>query len=533
MNKKIFSPLALLLVSLLLLTSLFSACNLEEITKEDLELPEEEAEVISPDESVAPEEETAEPEISEEVFDYYQKLAMCFEDDLQSARIKRWPASEIRVAVNDKASTEDYEAIEKLLSDITSIPGLPQFILVEEDAEELDHEKNSLVIYYETKAEIEKILELTDFQVYQWYINWGIKPAFEFTDAAIFLNTEDTVEKREFGLRKAFLQMLGLLNNDVRNKELALDRNSEIIELSELDKQILELHYRPEIRPNMLVTEAVADLKAIYLEGADPSEIKAKNTPSEKELEAEKEANIDYIPDESTEELWKSLGVTPRHAEIIEQDFYAQRKDIDPEFFERALEYFEEVVGYGEFDSTYDGYVHKWSNEREISVSMLGDYEDWDLETMENLLAQLNNIPNMPEFKLKAEADETADIVIHFLPLKEMHEVIGSDMLSEWGIFFYQWDSSFETISAKIGIATDVNTKNSRRHLLQEEFIQCLGLINDSYEYADSIFQQEWTTVQYPNELDWLLVEMLYRPEITAEMPIDEAIETLRGLYLD
>ena len=53
--------------------------------------------------------------------------------------------------------------------------------------------------------------------------------------------------------------------------------------------------------------------------------------------------------------------------------------------------------------------------------------------------------------------------------------------------------------------------------------------MSDSYTYEDSMFYQGWTDTGAYSEIDELLIEMLYLPEIHAGMESNEALEVLRG----
>ena len=68
----------------------------------------------------------------------------------------------------------------------------------------------------------------------------------------------------------------------------------------------------------------------------------------------------------------------------------------------------------------------------------------------------------------------------------------------------------------KIAIATDVTNQEERNHLIMEEFINGIGLSNDHNRYANSIVYQPWTTVQQVSELDWIMLNMIYHPDVHA-----------------
>ena len=54
------------------------------------------------------------------------------------------------------------------------------------------------------------------------------------------------------------------------------------------------------------------------------------------------------------------------------------------------------------------------------------------------------------------------------------------------------------------------STMSAKKHLLREELTQSLGLFNDTYDYPESIFYQEWTETNEYAPIDIELISMLY-----------------------
>jgi hypothetical protein len=51
--------------------------------------------------------------------------------------------------------------------------------------------------------------------------------------------------------------------------------------------------------------------------------------------------------------------------------------------------------------------------------------------------------------------------------------------------------------------------------------------MNDSFSYEDSMFYQGWTETQAYSEVDDLVIELLYLPQIQPGMDMDEALAAL------
>ena len=80
-----------------------------------------------------------------------------------------------------------------------------------------------------------------------------------------------------------------------------------------------------------------------------------------------------------------------------------------------------------------------------------------------------------------------------------------------------------------MGIATDVTDQQDRNHLILEELTQSLGLMNDSYQYGDSIFQSEWTETQSLANIDYELIYMLYNSSLSPGMVESDVRSVLSG----
>ena len=62
------------------------------------------------------------------------------------------------------------------------------------------------------------------------------------------------------------------------------------------------------------------------------------------------------------------------------------------------------------------------------------------------------------------------------------------------------------------------SAQDLRNAVIVEELCQGLGLLNDTYDYPESIFYQYHTDTSWPTTLDWALIQLLYRSEITPGM---------------
>ena len=358
-----------------------------------------------------------------------------------------------------------------------------------------------------------------------WY-EWIWEPPYQIIEAVsgIAVDHEDAYEDH-YPIAEMIFRMLGFDGEASGSTESLFQVDSPSIEPSELDIFALEMLYRPEIKPGMSIERAMEILRQLYLEHAkyDPSQDQKVAAELLTQAEREKED----LAVQENQDLWKSFGVKAQSKTKARTPFIELRDQIDPQFFELAIDYYAEVAGYGEYSSDFDGFVQKW--EDSFAISLKGEVSEEFLEETKRLSVSLTSLGvPLTAFMI---TDEPQAITMRV----DKHHVLESeipDMAPNSDGFFTTYLRDGAISEAVIALCTDTTTQDSLKHALYEETIQSLGVSNDSYRYMDSIFQQQYTHVTYPSELDWLLVEMHYRPEIKSGMSVDEACEILRELYL-
>lgn len=165
--------------------------------------------------------------------------------------------------------------------------------------------------------------------------------------------------------------------------------------------------------------------------------------------------------------------------------------------------------------------------EKTIRIYVGGSPSSDDLDQLKRFIMEIaTHCPNMPNIRLES-SEQDANITIWYCPIKDMHKHVDDYHEGNWGYFSYTYDSGCRMDSAKIAIATDKNNTASKRHLLREELVGAFGLTNDHELYSDSILYQEWTTVGRLSEVDWLMLNMLYDPDLTCGMDANETYSVL------
>lgn len=171
--------------------------------------------------------------------------------------------------------------------------------------------------------------------------------------------------------------------------------------------------------------------------------------------------------------------------------------------------------------------VCRW--ETEIKYSVDGGYTEDDLAVIERLCADLNRIDGFPGISPAGEED-TVFLTISFIPQDEIRENFAygpaSDSVRIEGITEYTASGdTCHIISARIAVDCDLEDPMRRSSAVCEEIVQSLGLGNDSMQYADSIFYEGTSEADYPSELDFDMVRLLYCGYVEAGMTAEELCE--------
>lgn len=180
---------------------------------------------------------------------------------------------------------------------------------------------------------------------------------------------------------------------------------------------------------------------------------------------------------------------------------------------QKAMELMRIVAFNSEYGSGHN--LVRW--ERPIRIYVGGIPTSQDRRTIDDFILELAcHVPMMPNVTVVSRESE-ANITIWFGPLKQLRDHVTDYHEGNWGAFHY-WYSSYRITRAEIGIASDVTSQKERNHLIMEELIGVFGLGNDQDDYSDSIVYQPWTTTQELSDVDWLMMNMLYHPDVTPGM---------------
>lgn len=212
----------------------------------------------------------------------------------------------------------------------------------------------------------------------------------------------------------------------------------------------------------------------------------------------------------------------PEHSELFLPE--VSQKDM--------IAYFNEAVLDTEY-STGDGdpsLVQKWVDP--IYYRVTGNPTEEDLVILEALFGQLNEIEGFPGFFPADETRPTEDLTISFLD-ENTFNIAFSDFLrgeiADGAVQYWYYTDSNIIHSARIGYRTDIG-QDIRNSVLLEEVVNGLGF-NDTALRSDSIVYQYGSDATALSDVDWLLLKLLYHPDIQCGMNADQCREILEKLY--
>jgi len=184
---------------------------------------------------------------------------------------------------------------------------------------------------------------------------------------------------------------------------------------------------------------------------------------------------------------------------------------LEPESRALVVDYFLEIALGFEF-GTASRIVRKWA--QDVRVHVNGTLTDEDRAELDDVIADINALTSEVDI---VQVDSAADVEVHFAPSSTFAQILPGYVPGNIGYFSVWWGSSQHIHRAVVLIATDVG-QTTRNHIIREEITQMLGMGNDSFLYANSIFQQSFSTVTSFAPVDEAVIEILYRPELLVRM---------------
>lgn len=188
---------------------------------------------------------------------------------------------------------------------------------------------------------------------------------------------------------------------------------------------------------------------------------------------------------------------------------------------EQIINYFCDVALGAEYGDASENVI-KWVEP--FTYYIEGESTDADLAQINALIEAINRVPGFPGMS-EAGSAESADLTIHFVDADGIIAATGNSYNGYVNI----WWSDYCIENGDIYYRTDI-TQELRNAVIVEELCQSLGLLTDTYDHPESIFYQYHTDTAWPTTLDWAVIQLLYRSEITPGMDEEAVREAAAAL---
>ena len=209
--------------------------------------------------------------------------------------------------------------------------------------------------------------------------------------------------------------------------------------------------------------------------------------------------------------------------EPIHSDLYIPGVDV-----EDVIVWFNEVCLDAELVNSGDAtLLQKWTVP--IRYSLHGTYTEEDLATLNSFAHWLNTIEGFPGIA-EAGADEPANLQIHFCTPLEMTELMGSQFTNMDGSVTFWYNMDNEIYDAIICCLNSLG-QTLRNSVILEELYNGLGPIQDTSLRPDSLIYAEFSEPQELSEIDKLILQLLYHPDMECGMDSVQCEEVIRKLY--
>lgn len=195
---------------------------------------------------------------------------------------------------------------------------------------------------------------------------------------------------------------------------------------------------------------------------------------------------------------------------------------------EDVIVYFNEICLDAEYVlSGNASLVQKWKEP--IYCYIEGTMTDEDRQVLERFTQQLNSIEGFPGFYITQDLDQV-NLRMYFCDQDKLLSIMGSNFSGDDGAVTFWYDGNNAIYNENICIRTDL-TQHVRNSVLQEEIYNGLGPVQDTDLRTDSICYSGYTDPQEPTEVDMLILQLLYHPDIECGMDADECARVIRTLY--
>lgn len=196
---------------------------------------------------------------------------------------------------------------------------------------------------------------------------------------------------------------------------------------------------------------------------------------------------------------------------------------------EDVIGYFNEVCLAAEFIHAGDpSKLQKWMGP--ICYTLYGHYTEEDYAMISSFAQQLNEIHGFPGM-YEASDPAASNLSIHFCTQEEMVSIMGDTFWEMDGAVTF-WYTADVIYDSTICYRTDID-QDLRNSVILEEIYNGLGPVQDTILRSDSIIYSSFSQPKHLTDIDWLLLKLLYHPEMQPGMDAYQCENVIRQLYFE
>lgn len=191
-----------------------------------------------------------------EQINYFLEVALGSEFGSRDAIIRKWSGS-VRIRVNGTPTSEDLRSLNAVISDIN---GLAQGIHLQ-----LDSNNPNIELYFAPKSQFSRIDP--NYQPVNLGYFWSGWNQNTLNRATVLISTTGVTQtERSHLIREELTQSLGLMRDSYRYPDSIFYQGwTDPTQFSAIDKVLIQMLYRPEVRAGMTRSQVVSALREIPL----------------------------------------------------------------------------------------------------------------------------------------------------------------------------------------------------------------------------------------------------------------------------
>ena len=187
---------------------------------------------------------------TEEEINYFLEIALGAEYGNTEASVKKW-VTDIRLAVYGTPTTEDVATLSAVVGEMGDLAPSIEIVLVEDES--------NIDMYFMPESEFAEYEPNYVPTNYGFFWAWWTGAQEIYRARILIATARITQQERSHLIREELTQSLGLMRDSGRHADSMFYQGwTNTTEYSVLDRAVLEILYRPEVRPGMNRAEAAA-----------------------------------------------------------------------------------------------------------------------------------------------------------------------------------------------------------------------------------------------------------------------------------